>query len=486
MASPATAEKHDKQHSHTLKHLRRKTVIGILRTWREVKGTAREAIGAEIRPALPREDKDVLLTQMRDCLNPKGGEITARARTIDLGQTYLGLNDTGKQRFLTMLAEEFDLDEKKLQSKIDAIRNADTKTDRLKLEQELRDALTTPRSVILKQFSALPNGFKFLVDMRGDLVPLVGKVPVLRGLESDLKQILSSWFDIGFLDLVEITWNSPAALLEKLIEYEAVHKIRSWEDLKNRMDSDRRVYAFFHSKMPMEPLIFVQVALVEGMSDNVQVLLDEKSPVIDTDDADTAIFYSISNAQKGLAGISFGNFLIKRVVDKLSKELKGIKTYATLSPVPGFRAWLDPQLAKGDDKLFLAEESKSLKKIIKKKELAKGLLELLDTEWHKGKETQEVLKPILMRLCAHYLINEKKKAKGEEGKKPIDPVAQFHLFNGARLERINWLGDTSVKGMKQAAGLMVNYHYRLSKIDDNHEAFCEGEIVASKSVRAWL
>ena len=322
--------------------------------------------------------------------------------------------------------------------------------------------------------------------MRSDLMPLVGKSQALKALEADLKFILSSWFDIGLLDLVEITWNSPAALLEKLIEYEAVHKIRSWDDLKNRMDADRRVYAFLHNKMPLEPLIFVQVALVDGLSDNIQALLDETSPVMNTEEADTAIFYSISNAQRGLAGISFGNFLIKRVVDKLSREIKNIKNYATLSPVPGFRAWLDPALLKEGDAIFLPAEIKDLKKLIKKKELAQGVLELLDSEWHKDEATAETLKSILMRLCAHYLLNEKKKGRGEEGKKPLDPVAQFHLFNGARLERINWLGDVSSKGMKQSSGLMVNYYYRLSKIDDNHEAYAEGEVIASKPVKVWL
>ena len=168
---------------------------------------------------------------------------------------------------------------------------------------------------------------------------------LLAALEADLRGLLAAWFDIGFLELQRIDWHSPAALLEKLVGYEAVHEIRSWRDLKNRLDSDRRCYAFFHPRMPDEPLIFVEVALVQGLAGSVQRLLDEKAPLLDPREADTAIFYSISNCQQGLAGISFGNFLIKRVVEELSGEFRNLKTFATLSPIPGFRAWLDEKLA---------------------------------------------------------------------------------------------------------------------------------------------
>ncbi len=465
----------------TLTHLRRKTVVGILRTWRDLKGTARLAITGEVRPSLPKEDMDHLRRQMQQCLNSKGGEITARLQTVELGKTYLSLTESGRTRFLQMLAEDFDLDRAKLAKRIDALRAAGDKTDPAKLENDLREALIAPRSTILRQFNALPDGFKFLVDMRADLMPLIGKDPALKGLEYDLKTILSAWFDIGLLDLVEITWNSPAAVLEKLIAYEAVHKVRSWEDLKNRLDADRRVYAFFHNKMPTEPLIFVHVALVSGLSDNVQSILDEFSPVVNVKEADTAIFYSISNAQKGLAGISFGNFLIKRVVDRLTRELKRIKHFSTLSPVPGFRSWLDPLLAKGDESVFQVKELKELKAIGKTDNAAKNLLQLLEGDWYKDAKTAEKLKPVLLRLCAHYLLNEKKKQT------PLDPVAHFHLNNGARLERINWLGDTSAKAMKQAAGLMVNYYYDLDEIDNNHEDYAtEGRIAASRTVRALV
>ncbi len=452
--------------SSSITHLRRKTVASLLRTWQEVKGTAFHVFSSEIRPNLPKEDEDELRKRMMLCLDSPGGEVTARANTAELGRIYLGLNEAGRKKFLAMLAGDFDVNHEKLTKLTQDYANAKP-DEKLALEIGMREALATPRSTILRQFTALPDGFKFLVNMRADLLPIIGNDAKLKALEFDLKQILSSWFDVALLDLVEISWDSPAAILEKLIEYEAVHRVSSWEDLKNRLDADRRVFAFFHHKMPAEPLIFVHVALVSGMSDNVQKLLDEKAATGDISEADTAIFYSISNAQKGLSGISFGNFLIKRVVEKLSSEMKNIKTYATLSPVPGFRAWLDPLIEKGASDLLGKEDVAKLKQ--------------LDGDWHKDAKQAEKLKPLLIKLCAHYLLKEKKHSR------PLDPVANFHLFNGARLERLNWLGDTSAKGLKQSAGMMANYYYKLDEIDENHEAFAEnGKIVASRAVKGYL
>lgn len=467
-----------------LTHLRRRTMVGVLRAWREVRGTARNVVGADILPSLPREDVDRLKEQMQECLDAKGGEISARAHTAELGHTYLSLNDAGRTRFLKLLASEFDTDAGQVNAAIATWQKASTGADKTKAEGALREALVSPRSTILRQFTALPDGFKFLVDMRADLLALAQKDTKLKGLEYDLKSILSSWFDIGLLDLVQLTWSSPAVLLEKLIAYEAVHAIRSWDDLKNRLDSDRRVYAFFHNKMPQEPLIFMQVAFVKGMSGNIQNLLDTESPLLPVEDADSAIFYSISSAQRGLSGISFGNFLIKRVASELSAELPHIKTYATLSPIPGFRLWLDPILAKGDTSVLLPGELntlRGLKAVAKAENSAYGLLQVLNTEWYKDPELADTLKPILMRLAARYLLEETRNGRS------LDPVANFHLFNGARLERLNWLGDTSQKGMQQSCGMMVNYYYKLSEIDQNHEAFAsDKKIIASRQVRSHL
>ena len=272
---------------------------------------------------------------------------------------------------------------------------------------------------LLTQFNGLPEGVKFLVDMRGELLPLARRDSGLKSLDEDLKTLLGTWFDVGFLELRRITWDSAsAALLERLIAYEAVHAIESWDDLKNRLDSDRRCFAFFHPRMPDEPLIFVEVALVNGMADNVQKLLDEDAPVQDPRHADTAIFYSISNAQKGLAGISFGNFLIKRVVDELSREFPRLKTFATLSPVTGFRAWLEGVLEKGEPGLLTRRERKALKSA--RPGGAKGTLKALlaESEWHSDAAIAQAMQGPLMRLGARYLMQE-----GRQDGRPLDPVA---------------------------------------------------------------
>ena len=251
--------------------------------------------------------------------------------------------------------------------------------------------------------------------------------------------------------------------------------------MRNRLDSDRRCFAFFHPKMPDEPLIFVEVALVEGLADNIQVLLDESLPEVRSKDADTAIFYSISNAQAGLAGISFGNFLIKRVVGSLSDEFKKIKTFATLSPIPGFGKWLTQQLEAEDESLFTATEAKILCRLGKESNANKALSSILAGKWQENVTTCNALKPVITRLCSYYLLKEKRKDKA------LDPVANFHLTNGARLEQINWMADSSTKGLKQSLGLMVNYLYNRAKIDDNHEIYVAGKAVpASKTVKSLL
>ena len=270
-------------------------------------------------------------------------------------------------------------------------------------------------------------------------------------------------------------------LLEKLVGYEAVHEIRSWRDLKNRLDSDRRCYAFFHPRMPGEPLIFVEVALVKGLAGSVQGLLDEKAPLLDPREADTAIFYSISNCQQGLAGISFGNFLIKRVVEVLSAEFRSLKTFATLSPIPGFRAWLDEKLATDHSGLLSDDEAASLGSAMPSPSGEQALAGILAKRgWWREVGLRKTAEPVLVRLCAHYLLAESHGGS----KRARDPVAHFHLSNGARVERINMLGDTSEKGAKEGATLMVNYLYDPAKIEDWHEDYAgEGKRNASTTVR---
>ncbi len=460
---------------------RRASIVNFVRTWRGLRSSARRAIKGEVHPDLPKEDIPYLHKRMLECVEGKGGEVSARVRSAELGNIYMHLNRVGKERFLRKLSRDFNMEESNLTDMLEAFKRAENQKQRFDAEHALREALDSPKLKILRQFNTLDDGLKFLVDMRADLLEYKKDDVYLAGLENDLKYLLKSLFDIGLLDMREITWNSSAALLEKLMEYEAVHHISSWRDLKNRLDSDRRCFAFFHNKMPNEPLIFIEVALVNGMADNVQNLLNEESPVIEQDEADAAIFYSITSAQKGLAGISLGNFLIKWVVLELSSELKNLKIFSTLSPIPGFRRWLDPLLENGDTSLLKAGDILSIKKLGSGNNAARTLLNILQGDWHQDSKTSAILEKPLMGLAAHYLLHEKK------GKRALDPVTHFHISNGARLERINWLADVSLKGMQESAGLMVNYLYRQADIDECHEAYAsEGKIVYSRQVKDCL
>jgi malonyl-CoA decarboxylase len=342
-----------------------------------------------------------------------------------------------------------------------------------------------PRVKILTQFNALPDGVKFLVDLRAELLQMTGGDPYVDQLESDLAELLTSWFDVGFLDLQQITWHSPAALLEKLIAYEAVHEIRDWNDLRNRLDSDRRCFALFHPRMPDEPLAFVEVALTRAMASSVQRLLDEHAPDDDPTQAKAAIFYSITNTQRGLRNISFGEYLIKQVVNHLSHELPQLEVYATLSPLPRFRNWIDRAPEAAIDAFVEEGERKTLARLSGQDAPRAAFQVLLARpDWPKEEAVANALAPPLKRLAVRYLLERR-----DDGA-PLDPVARFHLKNGARLERVNWLGDASEKGLRQAAGIMVNYRYDLADIEANHEAFMnDGRVVlgndALRLIKGW-
>jgi malonyl-CoA decarboxylase len=424
-----------------------RTLGRIRRAWRGIGGAGFAPEAVAVSPELTDDDAERLREHMRACLETRGGEVSARGRAAALGQAYLALNELGRRRFLRLLAEDFDVDPAEVDAAIGAVREA-------------ADAVRA----------------------------LARDEPALAGLEDDLRNLLARWFDVDFLELRRIAWDSEsAALLEKLIEYEAVHAIESWDDLKNRLDSDRRCFAFFHPRMPDEPLIFVEVALVDGMADSVQALLDESAPVQDPSQADTAIFYSISNAQRGLAGISFGSFLIKRVVDSLTQEFKGLDTFATLSPAPGFQSWLDHAL--GREGVLKTQEIKALSGPEGDEAAAVGRLRraLARNDWPDEEGLAEAMKGPLLRLCARYLAVAKRPGRGARTPRALDPVANFHLTNGARLERINWLADRSDKGLRQSAGIMVNYLYGLNRIEANHEAYRgEGTVASSSSVRGLL
>ena len=309
-----------------------------------------------------------------------------------------------------------------------------------------------PRQELLRRMNMSPGGTAALVELRRQLLQEMRAEPALKPLEEDLHHLFVSWFNRGFLQLRRIDWQTPAAVLEKIIRYEAVHEIAGWHDLRRRLAADRRCYGFFHPSLPDEPLIFVEVALVQGLAASVQPLLDaegEAGAEARAAVADTAIFYSISNCQDGLRGISFGNFLIKQVVEDLKAELPQLVSFSTLSPIPGFRRWLDKRMADKAADPDLA-------------------LPLSDPDWWRDPARTEALKAPLLRFCAEYLT--------EPGGR-MDPVARFHLGNGARLERINWLGNTAPRGMQESYGLMVNYLYEREEIERNHEAFARGGTV---------
>ena len=460
-----------------------RTLANLRNAWREMTDSARVALTGAVRPDLPPEDSERINRQIATCLEGRGGEVSARARAADLGRTYLSLNATGRKNFLDLLAR-FGVDASELDAAAQNLLSASDQDAKRSASRRLRKTLIAPRMSLLRQFSALPNGVKFLVDMRAELRQCMGDDLELVALDADLKELLSSWFDVGLLNLQRITWNASAGLLEKLANYEAVHAIRSWQDMKHRLDSaDRRFYAFFHPNMADEPLIFVEVALVEGLADNVQNLLKPGNPEDSSKAVDTAIFYSISNAQRGLAGISFGGFLIKRVLDDVTRELPGIKTAATLSPMPGFRDWLERRLAAGDDAMFSAGELKALKNVVAPGEDDSALIaELLASPWQRDEKVAEALRQPLTRLAARYLLLARDAAD-----EPLDRVARFHLSNGARVERLNFLADISPQGLRQSFGMMVNYRYKPGDIEANHEAFKgERRIVASAAVKSLL
>jgi malonyl-CoA decarboxylase len=431
------------------------------------------------------EEDDSIAAQMRACLASRGGEVSARNRAAKLAQTYLSLDEAGRRAFLQTLAE-FDSDPVAVDAACSAVLATQDPAGRATAKAALRRALEPPRVRLLTQLTTIPDGMKFLVDLRSRLLQLRKSDPHIDALEADLRGLLANWFDVGFLELQRIDWTSPAILLERLVGYEAVHEIRSWRDMKNRLDSDRRCYAFFHPAMPLEPLIFVEVALVKGLADSVQRLLDEKAPLQDPQEADTAIFYSISNCQAGLAGISLGNFLIKRVVSLLAAEFRTLKTFATLSPVPGFRRWLEPKLQQDEAGLMSEEEASALRTAAPADQAApetgaQALQAILAKRgWWKDTAMRRAAEPVLTRLCARYLLIE----SHPSGNRALDSVAHFHLSNGARLERIDMLGDVSEKGVKESATLMVNYLYDPAKIEEWHEAYAgEGRRQAATAVR---
>jgi malonyl-CoA decarboxylase len=410
-------------------------------------------IGGQKRPGIDRLCHDLLSTR---------GEASGAALARELVEAYRALDEDGKLAFFRTLLADFDVDPERIEAAVeDYLR--DPGFERL---QALRRVAEPPRQELFRRMNMAPNGTRALVAMRAELLRRLPAHPELRRVDADMHHLLTSWFNPGFLTLARIDWNSPASLLEKIVRYEKVHRIPALEALRRRLAADRRCFAFFHPALPDEPLIFVEVALTKGMADRVQSLIDENAPIFPVEDADTAVFYSINNCQDGLRGVNLGNFLIKLVVADLERELPRLRHFVTLSPVPGFRRWLEEARSAHDP---VTEPYREL------------LDRLAGGDWVRDEALVEQAKPVLLGLCAHYLVRVRERGL------PRDPVARFHLRNGARLERINWLADTSDKGLAESFGILVNYRYDPARIERHHEAYvATGEVIHTSAVKSLL
>src|ERR1700677_4823222 len=402
------------------------------------------------------------LIELCEALLSGRGEASGTAMAREVLDRYDHLNEAERLSFFQTLSSSYGPEREKLAKAIRAWRTQPNNAD----ASDLHFASEPRRQELIRRLNRAPGGTGDLVAMRADLLDLMKDNKSLAALDRDIAHLLASWFNRGFLVLRRIDWSTPANILEQIIRYEAVHEIRDWNDLRRRIDPvDRRCYAFFHPALVDEPLIFVEVALTEQIRGAIAPLLAADRQLVAIERARTAVFYSISNTQRGLGGISFGSFLIKQVVQELQRELPKLDNFVTLSPVPGFLQWLKqaPDVPISDDD--------------------RALLGHLDTpDWTANAELAQQLRSVVEPLAAYYFL----KARTPKGRL-IDSVARFHLGNGARLERIDWLGDLSPKGLRESAGIMVNYLYRLDDIEKNHEAYANrDEIAASSAVRKLL
>ncbi|HEX5737167.1 MAG TPA: malonyl-CoA decarboxylase [Hydrogenophaga sp.] len=418
--------------------------------------STKERLGATLRRDEEALSPRVLrrtLTELQSIVDPKVSEVEGGRRARGVAGWYAGATPEQRYDMWLLMSEQFVADPVKVKAAQAQYTAAVGTPDEAAAEVNYRRATVSPRRRLLQRFSVNPEGIRFLVDMRAEMQPRLKADKRLMALDVEMEYMFSTWFDVGFLDLRRISWDSPASLIEKLIKYEAVHDIRGWADVKNRLDSDRRCYGFFHPRLPDEPLIFVEVALMDDMASCITPLLDESAAPANLSKATHAIFYSISNTQTGLKGVSFGDSLIKRVVDTLKDEFPRLKTFVTLSPIPGLRSWLSknasPDLLKAWEQVI---------------ELPANAPE----------------RAALLGMAARYLAHEVRDGK------PLDPVARFHLGNGARVERINWAGDPSAKGMKQSYGLMVNYLYDLKRLDRHRALLAQGKIPTAPAVGKLL
>jgi malonyl-CoA decarboxylase len=390
------------------------------------------------RAAASRADE---LTTLCRALLSHRGEVSGARLAGDVLRIWQSLDAAETETFFDRLVTDFTPDAAAVTRATDAYQKAPSPATLTRLQA----AVDSPRQELFRRWNMAPGGTAGLIELRRRLLLTLNAHPDRAGIDADLIHLFRSWFNRGFLVLQRIDWHTPAVILERLIEYEAVHQIQGWRDLRRRLDADRRCYAFFHPVLPDEPLIFIEVALTTGMTADIHPLIDPESPVGDPAKADTAVFYSITNCQQGLRGVSFGNVLIKQVVEDLGREFPRLRTFATLSPIPGFRAWAEAQ----DPRWITVDPSKA---------------------------TLAVRRELTM-LCGRYLLRERR------SNEPADAVARFHLANGAALERLNWMADPSPTGLQRSFGMMANYVYRPGDLERNHEVYArDSRVIASRTI----
>ena len=402
-----------------------------------------------------------LMAISEDLVSHKG-VASGLALARELVNRYKSLDQKEKLQFLLELGQNFGPDLESIKNAaVDFVANASEENLSV-----LSKNIKSNRQKLFNRMIMAPHGTREIVSLREDLLNFLPSHPELKPIDDELRSLLTSWFNPGFLNLKKIDWDTEASILEKIIQYETVHNIANWNDLKSRLVDDKRCFAYFHPALEDEPLIFVEVAITKGITGSIQTIINNNGQV--NDDEDTAIFYSINNCQKGLKRIPLGNFLIKMVVTELISELPAIKTFSTLSPIPGFADWVKTEL-KLDKSEFIPEKDKETFKLLD------------DPDWQNNKESSELLKKPLIRLCAKYLVEVKRHDK------PLNSVARFHFGNGAQLYRINWLGNTSTYGIAKSFGIMVNYLYDLKQIESNHENYVQNnKLAVSRSVRTIL
>jgi malonyl-CoA decarboxylase len=441
--------------------------------------STRERLSATLRQREEALSPRVLrrtLEELRAIVDPQVSEVEGGRRAQGVAGWYAKATVAERRDMWLLMSEQFVADAEKVKLAQAQFAAAVGTSDEAAAEVHYRRATVSPRRRLLQRFSVFPEGIRFLVDLRADMLPHLKADKRLQALDVEMEYMFSTWFDVGFLDLRRISWDSPASLIEKLIKYEAVHDIKSWADVKNRLDSDRRCYGFFHPRLPDEPLIFVEVAFTGEIADSITPLLDEAGARADLAKASTAIFYSISNTQSGLKGVSFGDSLIKRVVETLRAEFPKLRTFATLSPLPGFRPWLVRNAARMLELTPEKERAELGRAVGFEPPTATHLLSAAEKAF--ALDARSPLRRWLLQCAARYLGQE-----WVDGK-PVDPVARFHLGNGARVERLNWAADPSPKGLKQSYGLMVNYLYDLKRLDRHRTMLGQGKIPVSSVIDA--